>query len=174
MDESGAVSKKWLHECKEVKVKSTKIFKKAKENMHYKNLAAYKEQLNEEPIIDTTRTDNGGQSILRYKDFKRLMDASNGIYEEPIEQKVESVEEGELENNKKKKNDTENVKILKPTNKVEEDVHSADYSYNPHTGRRFRAHVVSFKNSRHGAQLQRVESEPKNKNKTEPMVKPEN
>ena len=75
---------------------------------------------------------------------------------------------------RKKKNDTENVKILKPTNKVEEDVHSADYSYNPHTRRRFRAHVVSFKNSRHGAQLQRVESEPKNKNKTEPMVKPEN
>lgn len=174
MDESGAVSKKWLHECKEVKVKNTKVFKKAKENMHYKNLAAYKEQLNEEPIIDTTRTDNGGQSILRYKDFKRLMDACNGIYEEPIEQKIESVEEGELENNKKKKNDTETVKILKPTNKVEEDVHSADYSYNPHTGRRFRAHAVSFKNSRHGAQLQRVESEPKNKNKTEPMVKPEN
>jgi hypothetical protein len=187
MDESGAVSKKWLHECKEVKVKNTKVFKKAKENMHYKNLAAYKEQLNEEPVIDTTRTDNGGQSILRYKDFKRLMDASNGIYEEPIEQKItteiqqkiESVEIGTSDTRsdkepKKKKNDTENVKILKPTNKVEEDVHSADYSYNPHTGRRFRAHVVSFKNSRHGAQLQRVESEPKNKNKTEPMVKPEN
>jgi hypothetical protein len=115
------------------------------------------------------------------------MDACNGIYEEPIEQKItteiqqkiESVEIGTSDTRsdkepKKKKNDTENVKILKPTNKVEEDVHSADYSYNPHTGRRFRAHVVSFKNSRHGAQLQRVESEPKNKNKTEPMVKPEN
>ena len=191
MDESGAVSKKWLHECKEVKVKNTKVFKKAKENMHYKTLAAYKEQskqqLNEEPVIDTTRTDNGGRSILRYKDFKRLMDACNGIYEEPaeqkiaaeIQQKVESVEIGASDTQsdkepKKKKNDTENVKILKPTNKVEEDVHSADYSYNPHTRRRFRAHVVSFKNSRHGAQLQRVESEPKNKNKTEPMVKPEN
>ena len=187
MDESGAVSKKWLHECKEVKVKNTKVFKKAKENMHYKNLAAYKEHLNEEPVIDTTRTDNGGQSILRYKDFKRLMDASNGIYEEPIEQKItteiqqkiESVEIGTSDTRsdkepKKKKNDTDCVKILKPTNKVEEDVHSADYSYNPHTERRFRAHVVSFKNSRHGAQLQRAESEPKKKTKTEPMVKPEN
>jgi|GEM_PF-5466356 len=173
VDKVGAVSKKWLHECKEVKTRSTKIFQKAKENMYYKTPAAHSDhngQLNEEPIVDTNRTDNIARSILRYKDFKRLMDASNGVYEEPSEQRLESLEQG---TDDKKKNKNDSVKILKQTNTVEEDVRSADYSYNPHSGRRFRAHVVSFKNSRHGAQLQRVESEPIKKIKTEPMVTPE-
>lgn len=180
IDEMGAVTKKWLHECNVIKAKDKKVFKKAKENMHYKTLAAYKDRLNEEPVVDTTRTDNIGQSILRYKDFKRLFDAMNGVVETPEEQRVQRVESTELNkedhddqetDKKNKKGDNENVKILKPTNKVEEDMHSADYTYNPQSGRRHRAHVVTFKNSRHGGQLSRVEQEPIKKKKTEPMVK---
>lgn len=217
IDEAGAISKKWLHECKVYDGQNTKkIFNKAKENMHYKTLAAIrrdmkpfaeakkqeiptldseKDPMDVGPEVDTKRTDNAGGSILRFKDMKRLMDAMNGIYEEPIEQRLSKVNEADEQvsskpkkKQKAKDTDNESVKMLGSANKVKsestestkdveatevvEDIHSADYSYNPHTHRRFRAHVISFKNSRHGGQLVRTDHEETEIEPIKPMVKP--
>lgn len=128
--------------------------------------------LAEEPVVNRKSAYNLAGDILRYKDFLRLQRASRGIdldqnntpdEDAPNLDRDENdhTEVGHSLHNDVNPGAEDHVRRMKVKYKVDEevdhldeDVRSADYKVNPETGRKFRAHVINFKNSAMGGKPQ--------------------
>ena len=142
--------------------------------------------LAEEPVVNRKSAYNLAGDILRYKDFLRLQRASRGI---DLDQN--NTPDEDAPNLDRDENDHTEVghslhsdvdpgaedhvrrmkvkyKVDEEVDHLDEDVRTADYKINPETGRKFRAHVINFKNSAMGGKPQHTVDNMQEESDTEP------